>query len=166
VGVLFYFAHAAFHVLSGHPEHVLWACHLGTLAVAVGLMASWPGAIAVGFLWLTVGLPMWVYDILARDAFLPTSTLTHVGGFILGLLGIRAMGFPRGTWWRAGAALLLLHLACRWITPEQGNVNLAFSVWPGWEDTFPSHTIYVLLLLALCLVIFAGAEAVLRRALS
>lgn len=162
-GVVFYCAHASQHLQAGHPEHLLWVCHLGALAVGVGLIAGWPGGVSTGLLWLTVGVPMWVYDLITGGEFLPTSTLTHVGGFLLGLFGLKAVGLPKGAWWKAGAAIVPLFLVCRWITPAPSNVNLAFSIWPGWERYFPSHPVYAVAVFVFCLGVFAVAEVVLRK---
>jgi hypothetical protein len=163
MAILCWIAHGSWHLLNGHPEHALWACHVGTLAVGLGMILGWPEGTGAGLLWLSVGVPMWIYAILTGEAFIPTAALTHVGGAILGIVGARDMGFSRGTWWKAGAGLAALNLLCRSITPPAENVNLAFSVWPGWERLFPSHLLYLLVVFALCLGVFRLVEAALRE---
>lgn len=59
----FYATHGSFHVLRGHPEDLLWACHLGALGVGVGLLLRKPALNAIGFLWLCVGTVLWGVDL-------------------------------------------------------------------------------------------------------
>ncbi len=84
-------------------------------------------------------------------------------GLVLGAIGVRILGFPKQTWWKAVLGLAGLHILCRWVTPEQENINLAFAIWPGCESLFPSHLAYVSTLTALCLVVFAGVEFAMRK---
>jgi hypothetical protein len=163
LGIAFYAAHAGLRVAEGHPENLLWACHLGCLATGLGLLLGRPGLNGVGLLWLVLGVPLWIYDLATNWEFQPTSHLTHVGGLLLALLGLRAMGLSEPVWWKAFLGLLLLHSLCRGVTPAESNVNLAHAIWPGWEPYFPSHTVYVALLAAFCLGLFVGVERVARR---
>jgi hypothetical protein len=91
-----------------------------------------------------------------------TSVLTHVGGLTLGLAGARVLPPPRHVWIGALGALLALGLVTRLTTPVPSNVNLAFSVWPGWETYFPSHFWYMVMILSLCGATFLVAESLLR----
>ena len=163
LAVVCYGIHASRRLAHQHPEELLWACHMGTLAVGVGLLCRWRSCVAVGFLWLTLGVPLWALNVLTGGNFLPTSPFSHLGGWMLGALGLRGTGLPRHTWWKAGAALVPLFFLCRWATPEEANVNLAFAIWPGWEKHFPSHAVYVLAVLALSIGVFLAAEIALRK---
>lgn len=155
--------HGGYTMWIGQPENMLWACHLGTLAVGVGLLIGWPTGNGIGVLWLVLGVPLWVIELITHGGCDLTSTLSHLGGFLLGLMGVRIMGLPKGTWWKAVGSLYLLHLASRWATPEQANINLAFRIWTGWEPFFPSHGVYILAILALACLLFAATDFVLRR---
>jgi len=155
--------YASYEIRVGHPENMLWACPLGSLAVAAGLLLRWPIANGIGFLWLVLGVPLWILDLLTGTGCPWVSIFPHVGGLALGLTGVRLLGSPRGTWWQAVASLYLLHVASRWVTPEEANINLTFRVWTGWEPYFPSHGIYILLIMACAGVLFAGVEFTLRK---
>jgi hypothetical protein len=147
--VAFYAAHATTYLLRRQPENLLWVCHLGALAVGVGLIAGWPTWNAVGAFWLVLGVPLWIYDLSRGGEFIATSTLTHGGGLAVGAFGLRRIGLPRGAWWKATAALAGANLLCRAVTPPGENVNLAHAVYRGWESAFPSHFVYLVCLLAL-----------------
>jgi hypothetical protein len=157
------FAYAVYELQVGRVEYLFWACNVATLLVAIGLLFRLPTINAVGLLWLVIGLPLWILDMLTGVGCHIFSVFTHVGGLLLGLAGTRYLGLPQGGWWRALAALYLLHVASRWVTPEDENINLAFRVWQGWEGYFSSHRVYILLLMAGTGVLFFAVEFALRK---
>lgn len=163
VAIVFYAIHAGQHLYHGRPEDLLWACHLGALAVGVGLVVVRARIVAVGFLWLCLGNVLWLLDLATGAELIPTSLLTHVGGFAIGLLGVVRLGLPRGSAWQAMLSFLVLQQLCRWLTPAAANVNVAHSVWTGWEETFPSYWIYQLFLIGTGLASFALIEVAWRR---
>ena len=73
---------------------------------------------------------------------MPTAALTHIGALVLGIYGVRILGWPRGAAWKAAAAYLALWAVTRLATPASANINLAFRVYPGWESRFPSYPLY------------------------
>jgi len=162
----FYAAHGVHYFRVHQLDCMLWACHLSCLAIGIGLVARWASAVAAGVLWLSIGLPFWIYYLCAGGEFLPTSILTHVGGLVVGGLGIRKLGWPRHSWWKAALALVPLHLLCRIVTTPKENVNLAFRIWPGWEKYFPSHFVYLVGVLVLCAAVFLSVETGVRKGLS
>lgn len=146
LAIAFYAVHAGVHLREHHPEDLLWACHVATVLVGLGLIFRSAVLNAVGFVWLVMGNAMWLLDLAGGGAFLPTSLLTHVGGLALSIVGLRAFGFPRHVWWKSVLAFLALQEVCRWITPAAANVNVAFAVWSGWERSFPSYIWYAVML--------------------
>ena len=155
--------HAWYEVRLNPAENLFWACNLATLLVAVGLLLRWPTGNALGFLWLVLGVPLWIMDSLSGAGCHVSAVFTHLGGLLLGLAGVRLLGLPRGAWWQAVGCLYLLHLVSRWVTPEAENINLAYRVWTGWESHFPSHRVYILLLMTGAGLLFAGVEFALHR---
>src|SRR5437016_6118572 len=109
----FYVAHAAAHLLAHRPADLLWACHLACVWIGAGALFSMATPAAIGVSWLALGVPLWILDLATGGEFFPTSLLTHVGGAVVGVLVVRRLGVPRGTWWRATAALFVLHLVTR-----------------------------------------------------
>ncbi len=158
-----YAAHGGFHLYHGRPEDLLWACHLGAALVGVGLLARSPAVNAVGVSFLALGTPLWLLDLAAGGEFFPTSLLTHVGGLLIGLYGVRRLGVPAGVWWKSAAALAGLILLSRLVTPERANVNVAFAVPPPWDKTFPSHAAYLAAMMAVAAAYFFALELAVRR---
>jgi hypothetical protein len=161
--VLCYAGHAGgYYVRVGQPAGALWACHIGTLLIALGAALRAPRLNAVGVSWLALGTPVWLLDLSTGAGLIPTSLLTHVGGTALGCVGVARMGFPRGTWWRALAGIVALQQVTRLVAPPSGNVNVAFIIHPGWEAHFSSYGRYWLAMTLLTGVVFAAAEVVFR----
>jgi len=158
-----YAIHAGFHLYNGRPEEMLWMCHLGAALVGAGLLFSSATANGIGTLFLCIGTPLWVMYLAGGGELYPTSTLPHLGGLAIGLYGVRRLGLPTGTWWKAVAALIALILVCRLVTPPHANVNVAFAVYPGWEKVFPSHLVYLAVMMAQSAGYFFLCEYALRR---
>jgi len=158
-----YAIHAGFHIFNGRPEEVLWMCHLGAALVGVGLLSSSAATNGIGTLFLCVGTPLWVMYLAGGGEFYPTSCFPHLGGLAIGLYGVRRLGLPSGTWWKAVVALMTLILICRFVTPAQANVNVAFAVYSGLEKVFPSHPVYLATMMAFAAVYFLLFEYALRR---
>ena len=158
-----YAIHAGFHLYNRRPEEVLWMCHLGAALVGVGLLFSSATANGIGTLFLCIGTPLWVMYLAGGGELYPTSTFPHLGGLAIGLYGVRRLGLPSGTWWKAVAVLIALILVCRLGTPPHANVNVAFAVYPGWEKVFPSHPVYLAVMMAQSAGYFFLCEYALRR---
>lgn len=159
----FYGIHGSLWVYRGLPENALWTCHLASLLIGTGMILLRPKVAAVGLLWVILGLPMWLLDLALGGEFLPTSALTHVGAPAFAFFFFRGTPFPRGSWWRAVAALGFLVVLTRLVTPPAENVNLAHAIWKGWEDRFfHSHPLYLAFLLSLAAAVFFAGEAALH----
>jgi len=146
LAVAFYAIHAAVHVARRQPENLLWVCHLGSLAVGAGLLLRSPALNAVGAFWLCWGLPLWILYLAMGGEFMPTSLGTHVGGLAIGFVGLRRIGLPRGAWWKTVLAWAVLVVFTRVATPPAENVNMAHRVQQGWETSFTSHPVYIVMI--------------------
>jgi hypothetical protein len=166
LALAFYAIHASTHLRLGQPEHLLWACHLAVVLVAGGLLSGSPTWNAIGLSWILVGDALWLLDLASGAELLPTSPLTHVGGLVLAVIGVRSLGMPKGVWWQAALLLAALQLATRLLTPAEANVNVAFRVWSGWEEVFPSYRRYLASSYAILLAVFLVIERATRRLLA
>lgn len=161
-GMLCYAAHASVHLWRGEPYDLLWGCHLAVLLVAAGLLSQRATLNAVGLLWACFGLPIWLLYSFTGGEFMPTAALTHIGALVLGIYGVRMLGWPRGAAWKAAAAYLALWAVTRLATPASANINLAFRVYPGWESRFPSYPLYFGTLFSLGAVVFVIGDFLFR----
>ena len=155
--------HAVDLVLRGDAHDLLWICNVAGPVLAFGALRSSPSLVGVPLLWLCFGTPLWILEMATGGEIMPSSFVSHLGVLVVGLFVVRRLGFPRGAWWKAVAAQVVLLLLSRLVTPPAANVNLAHQVWAGWEDLFPSYAVYFAVLLAGSAVLYAALEALLRR---
>jgi hypothetical protein len=158
VAFVCYGIHAAVHLHRGQPYDLLWGCHIAVLLVGCGLLLPNATLNAIGFLWSCLGIPLWLLDLTTGGEFMPTSTLTHIGAFALGLAGVRKLGMPRFASMKALATFAMLWVVCRVVTPPAANINLAFRVHSGWDVYFPSYALYFAMLLAIAAIVFTAVE--------
>lgn len=140
--ILFFLAHACYQHAHGRVENLLWACHLADLGIGIGLLFGSRCITATSLVMLGFGVPMWLVGIATGGEFYPTSVLTHVGGSLVGIYGLRSLGGLHGDWWKAYLAIVLLVVLSRWLTPVAMNVNFAHHTWPfarDWFSTPPGH---------------------------
>jgi hypothetical protein len=159
VAIAFFATHAANLLAHGLGEHALWSCNLASLLVAAGFLFGRPALNGVGFLWLAVALPAWVWSLFASDAvFLWSTALVHVGNLAVATWGVRTMGIPRGTWWRALLGLVALWAVTRFGFRFETNVNLARTFWFGWEARLVPYPVYMAILFTLEAAVFLALE--------
>ena len=161
IAIASYAMHAAVHLSRGEPHDLLWMCHIAALLVGCGLLCRWPTANVIGFLWSCLGTPLWILDLATGGEWFPTAVLTHGSGVIIGFAGVQRLGLPRRAAFKAIAAYVPLWALTRAVTPPSANVNVAFSVYEGWQTWFRSYPPYFVMLLGFGLVTFIAAEQML-----
>ena len=161
IAIASYAIHAAVHLSRGEPHDLLWMCHIAALLVGCGLLCRWPTANVIGFLWSCLGTPLWILDLATGGEWFPTAVLTHGSGVIIGFAGVQRLGLPRRAAFKAIAAYVPLWALTRAVTPPSANVNVAFSVYEGWQTWFRSYPPYFVMLLGFGLVTFIAAEQML-----
>ena len=122
--ILLYLIHAGVLIYSNEPYHMLWSCHLGCMLVGVGLLIPQPWLLSIGFLWLAMGVPLWMLNVLTSNEFMWTSTLSHIGGLALAVYGFRFLKMPPFSWAVSTTGLIVLGFFSRFVTPQHANVNL------------------------------------------
>jgi hypothetical protein len=162
LAILFYVVHGTYWIYKGVPANLLWACHVGTVLVGIGWLLNKSMVNAIGVLWLSLGNIMWAIYLYSTHDFEPSSVLTHVGGIVIGIIGVFRMGIPKYSYLIAVFALGLMQMITRFTTPAVENVNLAFRVQDGWESMFGSYFWYEIMLLACAMLCFFLAETLLR----
>ena len=110
---------------------------------------------------LRVGTPLWLLDLATGGEWFPTAVLAHVSGVVIGFVGVQRLGLPRRVAFKALAAYVPLWALTRAVTPPSANVNVAFSVYQGWQTWFTSYPAYFVMLLGFGLVTLIAAEQML-----
>lgn len=156
--------HAGNHLLRGSAYDLLWVCNVAVPLLAVGCFLGRPRFVGVAVSWLAFGTPIWLLDLATGKGMIPSSPLVHVVAPIIGILAVRRLGWPRGTWMAATVSSAALLAFTRLVGTARTNVNLAFRVHDGWEHRFDSHAGFLALLVAGAALVFFAIERVFRRA--
>jgi hypothetical protein len=137
---LAFFAVQAIHYWRfGGMGHLLWMCNAGNVLLGVGLLLSHRELIRAAAIWTIPGLVVWVIYVLLPSGFYFSTTLAHVGGFVVGLIALRRVGMDRTAWIYAFAWYLFTQVAARLLTPAELNVNVSHRVQDGWNNAFTSY---------------------------
>ena len=140
--LLFFAAYVYGSVSENRGVESLWMCHVSNLILGIGMLAQRPYLVRMVFPWLVFGVPLWIIDAVTTGHVCPVSTLSHIGGFLVGLYAIWIMRVPTNPWLPAFLLFVVLQQLCRWLTPASFNVNLSHSVYTGWEDRFTNYPLY------------------------
>lgn len=126
-----YALHAAHKLEHGLFAEMLWACHVASLLIGLGILARSIPIVAVGTLFhVAVGFPAYLLDIIVLRSTTVTSVLIHTLPPLAGLaLMRRESPWPRWTPLAAGSLYVALIPISRWLTDPALNVNLAFRPW-------------------------------------
>jgi hypothetical protein len=111
-------------------QELLYACHVATILIGVGLLAGSRALVGAGFLFhLAVGFPSWLLDALARSTTI-SSVAVHVAPLAAGAWGVKRLGLPR----RAPLLSFAMFAACCVVsfvaTDPALNVNVVHAPWP------------------------------------
>ena len=123
----------------GGVGNLLWMCNLGNVLLGIGLLIDHRELIRAAAIWTIPGLGIWIVYVLVPSGFYFSTTLAHVGGFIVGMIALRRVRMDRTAWIYAFAWGLLTQIAARLLAPADLNVNVAHRVQDGWDKTFTSY---------------------------
>jgi hypothetical protein len=162
VTIALHTAHKLEHDLFGE---MLWACHVASLLIAIGLLARQSSVVAVGTLFhLAVGIPAYALDVFVLGQTSVTSVLVHLVPPLAGLVALRHEAYwPRWTPLASGALYVALIPLSRWLTEPALNVNLAFSPWPPLASLSPSPWVTWLVNIAGMAVVLPVLDGLVRR---
>lgn len=147
----------------GRTDGLLWLCHLGSLYVGVGGVLHLPGLNGVGLSWLSFGVLCWALDLAAGGEFRWSSALTHVGGWVSGLVIARQIGFPSYTWLLALVLAVLVQRYTRMMTSEERNINCAFRSHRAVALIFPSYRSFWIASCLVATMVFGVTELLVRN---
>lgn len=137
--LFFFLLNFIHHANEGHPHHILWLCNLDNLLLAIGFLFNAPVFFRIGILWLIPGFPLWLIESYRNNDLPFSSVLAHFGALVLGIFLLPKFGMKSWTWLPAFVYALFIQQLSRWITPPSLNINVAFSMYPGWEHTFDHY---------------------------
>jgi hypothetical protein len=130
------------------PQYLLFVCYAANLLLCLGIFRRSALLLGVGFGWLVIAFPLWLYDAILTHNWEPGCTLFHIVGLLVGGVVIRNYRLPAQTWLWAMALGIALQLLARLCTDEALNINSAFRIYQGWETVYPNYATFFLAMLA------------------
>jgi phosphotransferase system glucose/maltose/N-acetylglucosamine-specific IIC component len=134
--------HGTAHVLRGTQAQLLWACNIGAALVAYGMLTGHSTPTSIGTLWLAVGTPLWIADLLKHGGLMCTSILTHGVILAIALAHTRQQRLAQRAWFNAALAGALLQQIVRWTTHWRDNINMAWGIYAPARRYFNNYTTY------------------------
>ncbi len=112
------------------PE-MLYACHVATAVLAIGVLARKPALVLFAFSFhLGAGFWGYLFDLCDTRTTTWTSVLVHVAPLVVGYAEVRRSGLPRWAPWASFAFLASSVVLAYYMTPPTLNVNLAHRPFP------------------------------------
>ncbi len=107
--LVFFLSQAIHYWRINELGNMLWMCNIGNLVLAVGLFLKRPLLVRVAVIWMVPGLVVWfIYVVLAWGIFL-SSTLAHLGGFVVGIVALQRVRMDRVSWLYALGWYFIVH---------------------------------------------------------
>ena len=137
--LIFFLAQTVHYWRVGGMGYLLYMCNVGNLLLALGLFLGRTELIRAAAIWTIPGLAIWIRYVVLEYDYVFSSFLAHVGGIVVGLIILRTVRMDRLAWLYAFTWYLIMQIAARLFTAPELNVNVAFRIQPGWEQTFSSY---------------------------
>ncbi|MCS6885256.1 MAG: hypothetical protein RMM17_12575 [Acidobacteriota bacterium] len=126
VSLSFFLLQLFHHSRNGAIENALWMCNISNLLLAFAVAARSELLASVASMWLILGLPLWIIDLVEFGDVSLSTLLAHIGGASVSFWTLHSIGgIRRGCWLLAVGWYLLVQQLCRLWTKAQLNVNLA-----------------------------------------
>jgi hypothetical protein len=168
-GALLLAALAVHTLAKGHGQawEMLWACHVASTVLALGVLTGRALPSAAGFLFhVGMGFPGWLLDVIATRTTSVTSVVVHLLPLAVGAVAAMRLGYPRRAYvfaWLLWVVLQPLSL----LAPPALDVNLVQSPWGPLARYVRDQHLYQLANAALALLtlyaVSRAIERVLRR---
>jgi hypothetical protein len=129
-------------VLNLSPQYLFFVCYSANLLLCIGIFRRSALLVGIGFGWLLIAFPLWLYDAILTHNWEPSCTLFHIVGLMVGSVVIRSYRLPRHTWLFAMMLGIALQLLARLFTDEALNINSAFRIYQGWEAVYPNYVTF------------------------
>ena len=136
--LIFFLAQVAHYARYGGLGNLAWMCNVGNLLLAIGLFLKHKELIRASAIWTIPGLGVWFWYVWLTGSTAFSSTLAHVGGIIVGMFVLSRVRMDRIAWLYALVWYLFMQVVSRLLTQPELNVNVVYTIQPGWKNEFGS----------------------------
>lgn len=131
--------------------NLLWLCNFSTLLAGISLMLNRPYFALVGAAWIILGTLSWLSNVLYAGTMNEAiSFFTHFTFSAVALYLFARIPLPKNLWIGCFAWFLLAQVICRFFSEPMDNINIAHTIWPGWEPFFGSFVWFWFGMVFLC----------------
>jgi hypothetical protein len=140
--------------LSFHSiENIVWWCNISALLTGVSLIFRMQQTALVGATFMIIGLAGWFMNVIINNMFENTiSYITHFSYACIAVYLFYKIPADHYLWLRCFVWYLLCQLFSRIFTSPAENINLAFSIWPGWDQFFENYIPFWIFITLGCVV--------------
>ncbi len=145
LGVLplaFYIVHLHYNWSRGGPGLGLWMCHISNVALGLGLLCAYAPLVRVAIIWSIPLTPLWIMDMVRTGEMSAITFCSHLGGLVVGLIGLWHVRAGQRTWLYALVWYLCIQQISRMVTPPELNVNIAHTMYGEWDRIFDVYWHY------------------------
>ncbi len=125
-----------------YPDHGLWMCHVSNLALGFGLLLACPVFVRLAAIWFVPAIPLWVMDMMRTGETPAITFVSHLGGLAVAMVALRQVRASRFMWIQGVVWYLFIQQLSRMFTRPELNINVAHTMYEGWERVFPVYWQY------------------------
>lgn len=117
--------------------NLFWLCNISTLLAGVALLFGLPQIALIGATFMVIGFTCWFLNVVVNGTF--NDTISYVTHFSFACAAVYLFFRIRAghyLWLGCFCWYIIAQVLSRLFTPPEYNINLAFSIWPGWEGLF------------------------------
>ncbi len=142
---LILFQHVLYTVFYLDSQYLFFICYPANLLVAIGIFRKKPVFIGIGTQWSILAMPFVFLDYYISGEYEISGILFHLSGPLIGLLALQRYRLPKMTFLYTIGLGVIFQVLARLFTSKELNINIAFSVWRGWETIFTDYRMYLVL---------------------
>ncbi len=133
--------------------NIFWLCNISTLLAGASLILGLQQSALIGATHVIIGLSCWYFNVIVNNTFGGAiSYITHFSFACVAVYLFFCIPVGRYLWVGCFCWYILSQIQSRLFTPPKENINLAFSIWPGWDTAFSNFFSFWCFISFTCLV--------------
>lgn len=164
IGLLLVATIVATYLSYHNISNIFWLCNISALLAGVALLIGKRQLALIGATFMILGLACWLLNVVVNK--IPGDPVSYIKHFSYGCIAVYLFfRFRVGCylWLGCFCWYILAQVLSRIFTSPAENINLAFSVWPGWEVIFSNFFPFWCFVTVCCLVFLFVMNKIIYR---
>ncbi len=137
IGILLMATVVTVNVVYHGIANIFWLCNISTLLAGASLILGLQQSALIGATHMIIGLSCWYFNVIFNSTFGDAILyITHFSSACVAVYLFFRIPVERYLWVGCFCWYILSQVLSRLFTPTKENINLAFSIWPGWDTPF------------------------------